>query len=82
MKNGKWVPWRVCAGVLGVLAIAWLWTTKDVAAVYRALPAEAAVPVIMTNVLVTALKMGLVAAAAWAVKKAAWRIGQRKSQGE
>ena len=30
MKDGKWVPWRVIAAIIGVLAIAYLWATKDV----------------------------------------------------
>lgn len=82
MKDGKWVPWRVMAGVLGVLAIAYLWSTKDMAAAYAALPPEAVVPYIITNVLVTLVKVAVMAAAIWLVKRGAEKIRQKKNQGD
>lgn len=78
MKNGKWVPWRICAGVLGVLAIAYMWSTKDVAAIYSSMPAEAVIPIVVTNFLVTLLKIGVLSAAVWAVKRVAGKIAHRK----
>lgn len=82
MKDGKLVPWRVCAFVLGVLAIAYMWATKDVTAVYSTLPAEAVIPMIVTNFAVTLLKVAVIAAVVWGVKRIAGKFAQRKSQGE
>ncbi len=82
MKDGKWVPWRVAAGVLGVLAIVYLWSTKDVASVYSNLPAEALVPMLVTNVAVTLLKVAAIAGVVWSVKWLAKIISHKKSQGE
>jgi hypothetical protein len=82
MKSGKWVPWRICAGVLGVLAIVYMWSTKDLAAAYSHLPAEAAVPMIITNLAVTLAKVGLIAGTVWVFKSIAGKLAQRKNQGE
>jgi len=82
MKDGKWVPWRIVAGVLGVLAIVYMWSTKDMAAAYSSLPGEAVVPMIVTNMLVTLAKVGVIAAVVWAAKWAAGKIRHKKSQGE
>lgn len=82
MKDGKWVPWRVAAGVLGVLAIVYMWSTKDMAAAYSSLPGEVVVPMIVTNMLVTLAKVGVIAAVVgigkWGLKK----FAHKKSQGE
>ena len=69
MKNGKWVPWRVIAAVIGVLAIAYMWSTKDLSSVYSAMPGEAVVPYIATNMAVMLAKVGLMTFAIWMVKK-------------
>lgn len=69
MKNGKWVPWRVIAAVIGVLAIAYMWSTKDLSSVYSAMPGEAVVPYIATNMAVMLAKVGLITFAIWLVKK-------------
>ena len=69
MKNGKWVLWRVIAAVIGVLAIAYMWSTKDLSSVYSAMPGEAVVPYIATNMAVMLAKVGLMTFAIWLVKK-------------
>ena len=69
MKNGKWVLWRVIAAVIGVLAIAYMWSTKDLSSVYSAMPGEAVVPYIATNMAVMLAKVGLMTFAIWMVKK-------------
>lgn len=74
MKDGKWVPWRVAVGILGVLAIAYLWSTKELAAAYAGMPAEAVVPFIVTNVLVTLAKVAAMAAAVWLIKRGAGKL--------
>ncbi len=78
MKDGKWVPWRVIAAILGVLAIAYLWATKDVAGIYSTMPAEALVPYIVTNMSVTLAKVGLMAFAIWVVKRSAGKLKSMK----
>ena len=78
MKDGKWVPWRVIAAIIGVLAIAYLWATKDVAGIYSAMPGEALVPYIVTNMSVTLAKVGLMAFAIWVVKRGAALISRKK----
>ena len=65
MKNGKWVPWRVIAAVFGVLAIVYMWSTKDLSAVYSTMPGEAVVPYIATNMAVMLAKVGLMTGAIW-----------------
>ena len=76
------MPWRVAAGVLGVAAIIYVWSAKDMTAVYSGLPAEAIVPMLVTNVVVTLLKVATIAAVVWAVKWLAKKIAHKQSQGE
>ena len=78
MKDGKWVPWRVIAAVIGVLAISYLWATKDVAGIYSAMPVEALVPYIVTNMSVTLAKVGLMAFVIWVVKRGAKLLSSKK----
>lgn len=69
MKNGKWVPWRVVAAVIGVLSIVYMWSAKDLSAVYNAMPGEAVVPYIVTNMAVMLAKVGLMTFVIWLVRK-------------
>ena len=54
-------PWRIAAGIAAVIFIVYMWVKKDIAAVYSALPPEQLLPVIVTAIGVTLLKIGAMA---------------------
>lgn len=72
-RNKKTIkPWRMAAGVLSIGVILFLWVKKDVAAIYSTLPPEQLVPVLVTTVAVSLLKIAAMVGAAWLIK---WIVG-------
>ena len=60
MKDKKEI-WRIVAGVIAILFIVAMWISKDVASVYRELPSEDLLPVIVTTLLVSLVKVAAIA---------------------
>ena len=60
MKDKKEI-WRIVAGVVAILFIVAMWISKDVASVYRELPSEDLLPVIVTTLLVSLVKVAAIA---------------------
>lgn len=69
MKKDIPKPVRIVLFVLGVIWIGAMWVKKDVGATLAAVPAEAAVPMIVTSLVITLLKVALFAAVIWLVRK-------------
>ena len=73
MERASREPWRIVAGVLSVLLIVFMWAKKDVAVIYATMPKEQWIPLIVTTVLVTLLKVGAIAGGVlllrWIVRK-------------
>lgn len=61
-------PWRIAVAAASVLFIIVLWVKKDVAAIYSQLSPEDALPLVVTTVAVTALKVAAMAGAVLLVK--------------
>lgn len=68
MKKGKKEPWRLVVGFLAAVWIIYMWSAKDLAAQYAALPREQALPLIITTVAVSAVKVIAIAAAVWLLR--------------
>lgn len=68
-------PWRILVSVASLLFILFLWVKKDIAAIYATMPSEQALPLIVTTVAVSCLK---VAAMAGVLLLAKWLIGKIK----
>lgn len=66
-------PWRWALGLLSAAFIVYLWSTKDVAGSYADLPREDLLPLLVTNILVTLVKVVGIAAAVWLVR---WLIAK------
>lgn len=75
MKKQKKEPWRWILGALAVAYILFLWAKKDVVSLYAAMPAEQFLPLIVTTVGVSLVKVAGIAAAIWIIK---WLIGKLK----
>ena len=57
MKNKKIEPWRIVVAILSIGFIIYMWTTKNIAAIYGELPREQLIPLIVTNIVVTLIKV-------------------------
>ena len=78
MKNNIPKPIRITLFVLGVVWIAAMWAKKDIAATLATVPAEAAVPIIVTSLVIMLLKVALYAAVILLIKWLAGKLGGRK----
>ena len=57
MKNKKIEPWRIVVAILSIGFIIYMWTTKNIAEIYGELPTEQLIPLIVTNMVVTLIKV-------------------------
>ena len=78
MKKDIPKPVRMVLFGLGVVWIAAMWVKKDIAASLAAVPAEAAVPMIVISLCITLLKVALYTAVILLVKWLAGKIGGGK----
>ena len=75
-KNGKSnprEPWRIVVAVISVAYIIFMWVKKDIMASYATMPAEQVLPMIVTTVAVSLLKVAALAAVILVVK---WFVGK------
>ncbi len=70
-------PWRYIVGFLSSAFIIYLWSTKDVAGQYAGMPREQLLPLIVTNVAVTLVKVVAIAGAVWLVRFLAAKWNKR-----
>ena len=73
-KNTKnLTPWRITIGVLAIGWIVYMWIKKDILSIYATMPSEQILPLIVTNVAVTVIKVISIAAVTllvrWLAKK-------------
>ena len=68
MKN-KLEPWRLIVGIISILFIIVMWVAKDVGKVYATLPKEDLLPVIVTSLTVTLVKVAFISIGIIIIKK-------------
>ena len=78
MKNNLPKPVRIVLFGLGIIWIATMWAKKDIAATLAAVPAEAAIPMIVISLAITLLKVAIYAAVILLIKWLAGKLGGRK----
>jgi hypothetical protein len=74
MKSWKKEPWRIAVGVISILFIVFMWAKKDIVAIYQTAPKEQLIPMLVTTVAVSLLKVGLIAGVVFLVKLILERI--------
>ena len=77
MKNTKKEPWRIVLGLLSVAFIVYLWSSKNIAKIYKTMPAEQIMPMVVTTVLVSLLKVVFIAAVVLLIK---WIVVKMKKK--
>lgn len=77
MTGQKKEPWRIAAAALAVAYIAYNWIRKDIWSVYRDMPTEQMLPLMVTTVGVTLLKAAAIAIGLLLIKKAVGKARQK-----
>lgn len=73
MKGKKREPWRIVVAMIAAAYIIYMWVEKDIAAIYTTMPEEQVVPLIVTTVLVSLVKVGAITVGILFIK---WIIGK------
>lgn len=68
MRSQKKEPWRIILGIISVAAIVIMWIKKDIAGIYSTMPSEAILPMIITTIGVSAVKVVAIAAVIFLIK--------------
>ncbi len=77
-KNGrKLEPWRIVVGTLSIAFIIFLWVKNDIASTLVAMPKEQAIPLAVTTIAVSVVKVAVIAGVLLLAK---WVIGKIKSK--
>ena len=77
-KNDRKIePWRIVVGILSIAFIIFLWVKNDIASTFTTMPKEQAIPLIVTTILVSVVKVAVIAGVLLLVK---WVIGKIKSK--
>ena len=74
-KATKPEPGRIILAVVSALYIVYMWTENDIASIYATMPQEQIVPMIITAVAASTLKLALLAGGILLVK---WLYGKIK----
>ena len=77
MKGQKKELWRIIVAIISVALIVFMWVKKDIATIYSTMPKEQLVPVIITSVVVTLVKVIGITAVILLIK---WSIEKLKSR--
>lgn len=72
-KRNPKEPWRIIVAAISVAYIIFMWVKKDIMAIYAAMPVEQVLPMIVTTVVVSLLKVAALAAVILVVK---WFVGK------
>lgn len=75
-KKGK-EPWRIIVGVISVIFIVYMWMKKDILNIYYTMPQEQVVPVIVTTIAVSLIKVVAIAAGILVIKWVAGKISNK-----
>lgn len=68
MMKTKKEPWRIVVGILAIVFIIYTWVDKDILAVYGTMPTEQMIPLVVTTIAVTLVKVAGITLAVLFVK--------------
>lgn len=69
-------PWRFVVGTIAVIWIIFMWIKKDIASVYASTPQEEVLPLIITTLAVSLIKVAVIAGGVLLIK---WIIRKIRS---
>lgn len=75
MKGQKKEPWRIIVAIISIAFIIYMWVEKDILEIYGSMPAEQALPLAVTTVAVSLVKVGALTVGILLIK---WLVGKFK----
>ena len=75
MNEKKRELWRIVVFIIAAAYIVYMWVEKDIVAIYSAMPPEQALPMAVTTIVVSLLKVAILAGGILLVK---WSLGKSK----
>lgn len=72
-NSKKKEPWRIVAFIMGIIFIVFMWVKNDIISIYTTMPREQVVPLIITTIAVSLIKVAVIAGGLFLVK---WCIGK------
>ena len=70
-------PWRIIVGIISIAYIVYMWAEEDIITTYTTMPKEQAVPLIVTTILVSLIKVAAIAGGILLIKWIANRIKKK-----
>ncbi len=74
-NKNKQEPWRDIVFIISMLFIAFMWVKNDVISIYTTMPKEQVVPLIVTTILVSLIKVAAIAGGVLLIK---WIVSKIK----
>lgn len=68
MDKKKKEVWRIIVAIISVLFIIFMWVKNDIITIYSTMPKEQVVPLIVTTIIVTLVKVCGIALAIFSIK--------------
>ena len=76
-KNNKKEPWRIILCIISVLFILFMWIKKDIVSIYTTMPEEQMLPLMVTTIAVSLVKVIAIAGGIMLIKLIAGKIGKK-----
>ena len=76
-KKNKKEPWRIILFIISVLFILFMWIKKDIVSIYTTMPEEQVLPLIVTTIAVSLVKVIAIAGGILLIKLIAGKIGKK-----
>ena len=73
MNEKKREPWRIVVFIIAAAYIIYMWEEKDIVAIYSSMPPEQALPMVVTTIVVSLVKLAFIAGGILLVK---WIAGK------
>mgnify|MGYP003299965870 CR=1 FL=1 len=70
-------PWRIIVGITCIVYIVYMWAEKDIITTYTTMPKEQAIPLIVTTILVSLIKVAAIAGGILLIKWIANKIKKK-----
>ena len=73
-KNDRKIePWRIIVGTISIVFILFLWVKNDIASTLVTMPKEEAIPLVVTTIVVSVVKViaiaGVILLVKWVIRK-------------
>jgi len=76
-KKNKKEPWRIILFIISVLFILFMWIKKDIVSIYTTMPEEQVLPLIVTTIAVSLVKVIAIAGGILLIKLLVGKFGKK-----